>query len=147
MNYLFDHNAPMTRRSNHTSERVLLAALIIATGWLSTARANIADLPRAGGSIDTAGTTALQSAQIDSLVNASTSPDIPDVAGTTPAPPAAQELAADSLYQFIVHHATVHFANTGTERNLARWRARAVRPAVQKQRADTVYQESQTKHG
>ncbi len=33
-----------------------------------------------------------------------------------------QELAGDSLYQFIVHHATVHYVNTGTTRNLARWR-------------------------
>jgi hypothetical protein len=66
--------------------------------------------------------TAAQPAQIDSHLKASTSPNIPDVTVTVPAPPSAEELAADSLFQFIVHHATVHFVNTGTERNLARWR-------------------------
>lgn len=48
--------------------------------------------------------------------------EIPEVAVTTPSPPADQELAGDSLYQFIVHHATVHYVNTGTRGNLARWR-------------------------
>ncbi|HEY2780312.1 MAG TPA: hypothetical protein VGI90_06045 [Steroidobacteraceae bacterium] len=54
--------------------------------------------------------------------NASTSANAPDVSVTTPAPPTAQELAGDSLHQFIVHHATVHFFDTGREHNLARWR-------------------------
>jgi hypothetical protein len=49
-------------------------------------------------------------------------PEIPDVAVTTPGPPTDQELAGDSLYQFIVHHATVHYVNTGTRGNLAHWR-------------------------
>ena len=39
-----------------------------------------------------------------------------------PSPPIDQELAGDSLYQFIVHHATVHDVNTGTRGNLAHWR-------------------------
>jgi hypothetical protein len=66
-------------------------------------------------------TTAAQSAQVDSP-NASTSPIIPDVSVTAPAAPTAQELTADSLRRFIVHHATVHFFDTGQEHNLARWR-------------------------
>jgi hypothetical protein len=41
---------------------------------------------------------------------------------TTPSPPTEQELVGDSLYQFIVHHATVHYVNTGTRGNLAHWR-------------------------
>jgi hypothetical protein len=41
---------------------------------------------------------------------------------TTPNPATEQELAADSLSQFIVHHATVHYVSTATTRNLARWR-------------------------
>jgi hypothetical protein len=41
---------------------------------------------------------------------------------TTPSPATEQELAGDSLYQFIVHHATVHYVSTATTRNLARWR-------------------------
>jgi hypothetical protein len=47
---------------------------------------------------------------------------IPDVTVTAPAPPTEQELAEGGLYQFIEHHATVHYVNTGTARNLARWR-------------------------
>ena len=48
--------------------------------------------------------------------------EIPDVAVTPPSPPTDQELAGDSLYQFIVHHATVHNFDTGNRGNLARWR-------------------------
>ncbi len=50
------------------------------------------------------------------------SPQIPDVTVTTPPPPTEQELAGDDLYQYIVHHATVHYVSTPTARNLARWR-------------------------
>jgi hypothetical protein len=46
----------------------------------------------------------------------------PDVAVLPPSPPTDQELAGDSLPQFIAHHATTHFANLPTARNLARWR-------------------------
>jgi hypothetical protein len=59
---------------------------------------------------------------IGSLVTARASPEIPDVTVQAPSPPTDQELAGDSLYQFIVHHATVHYVNTGTTGNLARWR-------------------------
>jgi len=55
-------------------------------------------------------------------VNASASPENPDVTVTAPPPPTDQELAGATLYPFIVHHATVHYVNTGTARNLARWR-------------------------
>ena len=67
-------------------------------------------------------TAAAQPAQIDSEANASTSPNTFDVTVTPPAAPTAQQLAGDSLSQFIVHHATVHFFDTGSEHNLARWR-------------------------
>ena len=56
------------------------------------------------------------------LATARASPEIPDVTVTAPTRPPMQELAGDSLYQFIVHHATVHYVNTGTTGNLARWR-------------------------
>jgi hypothetical protein len=56
------------------------------------------------------------------LTTARASPEIPDVTVTAPGPPTDQELAGDSLYQFIVHHATVHNFNTGNRGNLARWR-------------------------
>jgi len=38
-----------------------------------------------------------------------------------PSPPTDQELAGDSLHQFVTHHATVHHFNTGVTRNLAHW--------------------------
>ena len=47
---------------------------------------------------------------------------MPDAGLSVPRPPSEQELAGDSVYQFIVHHATTHYVNTGTDRNLARWR-------------------------
>lgn len=48
--------------------------------------------------------------------------DIPDVTVTAPRPPADQELAGNSLEEFILHHATTHYVNISTARNLARWR-------------------------
>lgn len=85
------------------------------------------------GSVCAASTLAAQSVQTEALshsglpsvahdVNASTSPETPSVTVTTPAPPTEQELAGDSLYQFIADHATVHYVSTVTTRNLARWR-------------------------
>jgi hypothetical protein len=56
------------------------------------------------------------------LATARASTEIPDVAVMPPSPPTDQELAGDSLQQFILHHATVHYVNTGTTRNLAHWR-------------------------
>jgi hypothetical protein len=76
----------------------------------------------AGGSVDAASMPAPQSAQPDPNANASASPKIPDVSVTAPAPPTDQQLAGDSLSQFITHHATVHYPNTVTAGNLARWR-------------------------
>jgi len=54
--------------------------------------------------------------------NVSATIEIPDVTVTAPRPPSDAELAGDSLYEFIVHHATVHYVNTGTKGNLAHWR-------------------------
>lgn len=48
--------------------------------------------------------------------------DIPDVTVTAPKPPTDIELAGDSLQQFVVHHATVHYQDTGAKGNLAHWR-------------------------
>jgi Secretin and TonB N terminus short domain len=63
-----------------------------------------------------------KSARPDPDANASASPEIPEVTVTAPRPPTDAELAGDSVYQFIVHHATNHYVDTGTSRNLARWR-------------------------
>jgi hypothetical protein len=46
----------------------------------------------------------------------------PDVTVIAPRPPTGQELAGNSLEQFVLHHATVHFVDTSTAHNLARWR-------------------------
>lgn len=78
--------------------RIVLAAVVAAMACLATARA--ADPP----------------------MNASAPPEIPDVTVTAPRPPTDQELAGDSLHQFVLHHATVHYLNTGVRGNLAHWR-------------------------
>jgi hypothetical protein len=56
------------------------------------------------------------------LATVHASPEIGDVNVTAPTAPTAQELAGDSLEEFILHHATTHFVNTSTTGNLARWR-------------------------
>ena len=48
--------------------------------------------------------------------------EIPDVTVTAARPPTDEELAGDSLSQFVAHHATVHFFTSGVTGNLARWR-------------------------
>jgi len=63
-----------------------------------------------------------KSARPDQDANASAPPEIPEVTVTAPRPPTDAELAGDSVYQFIVHHATDHYVDTGTNSNLARWR-------------------------
>jgi hypothetical protein len=62
------------------------------------------------------------SAQPDQDANAIAPAEIPEVTVTAPRPPTDAELAGDSVYQFIVHHATNHYVDTGTNSNLARWR-------------------------
>lgn len=53
---------------------------------------------------------------------AASAPEIPDVTVMAQRLPTDAELAGDSLSQFIVHHATVHYVNTGVIGSLARWR-------------------------
>ena len=53
---------------------------------------------------------------------AASAPEIPDVTVMAQRPPSDAELAGDSLSQFIVHHGTVHYVNTGVTGSLARWR-------------------------
>ena len=84
--------------------RMLLPACMMMVACLSTTRAE--EL----------------AAQSDGNATSSPLPKIPDTSVTAPRPPTDQELAGDSVYQFIVHHATTHYVNTGTAGNLARWR-------------------------
>jgi hypothetical protein len=111
-----DREPAMARKNKYEFKRIVLAAVVMTIGWLVTARAPAAQSTRT----EPLSHTGLPSVSPD--VNASTSPESPDVAVTVPTPPSEQELAGDSLSQFIMHHATVRYVNTGTTRNLARWR-------------------------
>jgi hypothetical protein len=104
------------KRSFDRKQRLVLAAVVMTIGSLATARAATAQPVRT----DPIPHTGLPSIAPDA--NASTSPAIPDATVTTPTPPTEPELAGDSVYQFIVHHATTHYVITPTARNLARWR-------------------------
>lgn len=96
--------------------KCLFAAVVITVGWLATAHTSAAQAVRTEPISHTGLPPVLQS------VNAGTAPQIPDVTVRAPTPPTEQELAGDSLSQFIMHHATVRYVSTGTTRNLARWR-------------------------
>jgi hypothetical protein len=73
-----------------------------------------------GGSGETVRTPERNSSQLDPVT--ANPAEIPDVTVTAPRPPTHEELAGDSLPQFVVHHATVHYFNTGVTGSLARWR-------------------------
>jgi hypothetical protein len=103
-------------RSFDRKQRVVLAAVVIAIGSLTTAGTSAAQ------SAHTAPISHTGLPSIAPDVSASTSPGIPDATVTPPAPPTDQELSADGLSEFIMHHATVRYVSTGTTRNLARWR-------------------------
>jgi len=96
--------------------RIVLALVVVTVGLLATVSMPAAQSMRD----DSISHTGLPS--IASGASASTPAEIPNVTVTTPTPPAGQELAGDSLGQFIMHHATVRYMSTGTTRNLARWR-------------------------
>src|SRR5271170_1931377 len=98
MEHFFDRELPMAHRRKYAIQRIVLAVFVMTIGSLATARADT-DAPSAGAS-----------------------PEIGDVTVTAPTPPTDQELAGNSLNDFILHHATTHFANTPTTGNLARWR-------------------------
>jgi hypothetical protein len=78
---------------------------------------------RAGPSAATTNMPAAKPAQPDPNANASESAEIPDVTVTAPRPPTDEELAGESLHQFIRHHATA--GNLGLtddlRRNVPHW--------------------------
>jgi hypothetical protein len=92
--------------------RAVLATLTVTIACLSAARAD--------NTAQTQARTAMQAPDSRSL--AGDSEQFPDVTAMAPRLPTEQELAGDSLHQFIVHHATVHYVNTGVRGNLAHWR-------------------------
>jgi hypothetical protein len=105
MEYFFDRECQVGRRRKYEIQQIVFAALAIAIGCLATARANNGALP-----------------QNAPHVSAGASSEIGDVTVTAPTPPTGQELAGNSLDEFILHHATNHYVNISTTGNLARWR-------------------------
>jgi len=105
----------MTCTSRSELGRGLLAAVVTTLGLLATAGMAAAQIPT-----DPLSHSGLPTVLRD--VNVSAAPGIPAVSVTTPSPPPVQELGDDSLYQFILDHATTHYVVTPTTRNLARWR-------------------------
>lgn len=82
----------------------------------------LAALPLASGARAAPATAAANSAQPDPGA-ANQTPEIPGITVTAPRPPTEQELAGDSLHQFIMHHATVQYEfRYAVSRDLARWR-------------------------
>lgn len=62
-------------------------------------------------------------AKSDATAPTKAPPAFPDVTLLAPRPPTDKELAGDSVYQFIVHHATTHFPKSqAIGGSLARWR-------------------------
>jgi hypothetical protein len=121
MECLFGRELPMARSRRYETQRIGLAACVIAIGWLVTAHAADGALPRAGGPVDAASTATAQSAQSDPHVNPGSSPEIDEVTVTAPRPPTDAELAGNSVNEFILHHATTHYGNTPMTPNLQRW--------------------------
>ena len=108
------------RRSRPEVQGVMVIAFLITMGWFAAARAD--ELPPAGNPRDAAGIPKNEWVQSDAHVDASGSPGTPDVTVTSPPAPASQELTEAGVYQFIVHHATVHHVDDSTARDLVRWR-------------------------
>jgi hypothetical protein len=92
MEYIFGREMPTARKRKYEIRRIVLATFVITIGWLATASAT------------------------------GESPTIGDVSVSAPTPPTDQELAGNSLDEFILHHATTHYVDTSTTGNLARWR-------------------------
>jgi Secretin and TonB N terminus short domain len=89
----------------------------------SPVRVAAASTIRSGNAGATATLAAAKPAQPDSNGDGNSPADLPDVTVTAPRPPSDQELAGDSLYQFIVHHATTPYsASVAVRGSLTRWR-------------------------
>jgi hypothetical protein len=106
----------MARRNEFEIQRVVVAVVAMTLGWLAAINTSAAQPVRTNPISHDGLPSVIQGA------NAGTSPESPDVRVPTPSPPTDQELAGDSLHDFILHHATTHYVVTGTARNLARWR-------------------------
>lgn len=91
-----------------------LITFLVTTGWLTAAPGSDTSMG-AADALDT-------QAQTSPPANASASPVTYDASVTAAKAPTDQELAGDSLSQFVAHHATVHYFNSGVTGSLASWR-------------------------
>src|SRR5580700_10052558 len=107
----------LLRGSGLDYSRVGKETVAIRTASMAPALATAAFASGAGTA---PGTQAREPGQPAPDVQPKGTPDLLEVAVKAPRPPTAGELAGDSLHQFIVHHATVHYANYGIG-NLAHW--------------------------
>ena len=105
----------MTPIRDSSARRWVLTALLTSSTWVAAVHAGGAAAGSAPPGVD-------PTASAPPGVNAAASARLPDVDVFAPPPPTDLELAGDSLHRFIVHHATVHYVNTGVTGGLARWR-------------------------
>jgi hypothetical protein len=115
-----DALAVLLRGTGLEYSRVGVAMIAIRSAPVRVAAASAIRADKAGAAPTVA---AAKPAQPDPNAAAGAGSDIPDVTVTAPRPPADQELAGDSLYQFIVHHATTPYsASMAVRGSLTRWR-------------------------
>jgi hypothetical protein len=95
MELIGDRARTMAYANKSSTLRIAFAAFAALMAWSALARAN-------------------------GQANAPT--ELPDVGVFAPKSPTDQELAAEGLYQFIVHHATTPYPSSEAMRGLVRWR-------------------------
>ena len=108
-----------SRSQARTPPRVAGAAWAIAACVLLATRSHGAGVVPASDAVNAPGAPSMPTAPQAEVIPAPVVSDVDVIAAT---PLTESERAGDGLYQFIVHHATVHYVNNGTAGNLARWR-------------------------
>ncbi|HEY0745326.1 MAG TPA: STN domain-containing protein [Steroidobacteraceae bacterium] len=82
---------------------------------------SVGNIARAGRPAAVAPVQTTSTSQSDAT--AAKEADLPDVTVIAPRPPTNQELAGDSVYQFVLHHGTTHYPiSIGVVGSLTRWR-------------------------
>jgi hypothetical protein len=102
--------------------RVALSTLLVGTGLEFSRVGDETVAIRSAGPGAMSDAAMSKSARPDPGTSAIAPSQLPADVVLAPRPPADQELAGNSLYRFIEHHATTHYIVTGAARNLARWR-------------------------
>jgi hypothetical protein len=97
--------------------------MMILTGSLAARADDSLSRVGAGTVVTSSAATAPVVAKGESGGTGKAPPAFPDVTLISPRPPTDAELAGDSVYRFIVHHATTHFPKSqAIGGSLARWR-------------------------